>query len=375
MLSRFSSLSLCAATLICAPVAALSEPTDVVIGQHAPDHGLEDFAAMGDPASGRVVKESRSSDAHDEVLMSADLDDLRGRVVLLHALDWEDSEALVQTLPLLRDLLYSNAHRGIAVISIVAAEPGEQAQAMAESHDVSWPVALVHGELSTPYFSPETLGTNYIHLIGRSGQVLWKGGAISGRDELLEALQSELIKHAAPVLDRGLHEELGKAQELYYSGEWMKARKLAEKLVRKHGDDDSEPSKAIAADAKHLLARIAEHEHDLSLRARDAMSRRSAFQFYEVQYAVDAGFARSDLQERVRETAKEAPKGLTGHSFPTTEDWFEFRDEQPVLFPARKSRAGERFAKKLKKYTKSTVNNVPATQLAQRLLDEYAMAN
>ncbi len=47
---------------------------------------------------------------------------------------------------------------------------------------------------------------------------------------------------------------------------------------------------------------------------------------------------------------------------------------RPVLFPARKSSAGDRIAKELTKALRKTNNDIEPTQLARKLLRKYAEA-
>ena len=133
-------------------------------------------------------------------------------------------------------------------------------------------------------------------------------------------------------------------------------------------------SQAIARDANHLAELVYEHERDLRVRAREAIGKRNFVEFLALQEAVERGFKRTDLPKEVKEFRKSAFKGMVGTMFNDAERWMKFQDERPVLFPARKSGKGDRYAKKLKSFVQSSVNDFAEKKLARRMLEDYAAA-
>ncbi len=276
---------------------------------------------------------------------------------------------------LIDDALRSNEDRGIAAIGITAGEPGEEISKKAERLNIRWPVALVTGEgRGTPYYAPDELGPELLLLVGRSGEVVWRGDPLEEEKAFLEALDSALRGYDAPVVGRDLRPELAGAQATYYRGDWEKARSSSRKLKKRYAGKEDRVSQAIARDANHLAELVYEHERDLRVRAREAIGKRNFVEFLALQEAVERGFKRTDLPKEVKEFRKSAFKGMVGTMFNDAERWMKFQDERPVLFPARKSGKGDRYAKKLKSFVQSSVNDFAEKKLARRMLEDYAAA-
>lgn len=369
-------LSLCAILPFLALThAAPPTTTGPAVGHHAPDHRLRGFVGA-DSSNQKVVK--RNQDGRTTRTGSTaptDLSDVHGRVVLLHSSPWKDAERTATVARLINDALRSNEDRGIAAIGITAGEPGEEVSKKAERLDIRWPVALVTGEgRSTPYYAPDELGPEFLFLVGRSGEVVWRGDPLGEEKAFLEALDTALRGHDAPVVGRDLRRELAEAQATYYQGDWEKARSSARKLKKKYTGMEDRDSKAIARDANHLADLVYEHERDLRVRAREAIGKRKFVEFLAIQEAVERGFKRTDLPKEVKEISKVAFKGMVGTMFNDAERWMKFQDARPVLFPARKSGKGDRFAKKLKSFVQSSPHDFAEKKLAKRMLEDYTTA-
>ncbi len=307
-------------------------------------------------------------------LLQAEVSDLHGRVILLHAFDWKDEACTSETIPLLVDLVAACADRKIGVLSIAPATEDLDVKVASEAYGMRWPVAIVEEGSSSPYFNTEIHGTDHFFVIGRSGGLLWHGNPREERDALLATLAAELPRYPAPAIGRPLNESLLESLESYHAADWKKAEALASKLVKKLGKKDDELSKTISVDARHLLDKLDHHKGELLEQARYSMGKRSAAGFLAVQAAVRDGFPKTALARDVAEIAKEAVKGMSANTFDDTERWMELHAQRPVLFPIHKSRAGDRLAKAIPKFLRRTVNDIYCTQQARYLLETYERA-
>lgn len=358
--------------LLFAPAARAS--TDgPALGRHAPDHGLAIFVGSENKER-KVVKRSdgvrQSREGSREPI---DLSGLRGKVVLIHASPWRDRDGTAASVQLVAELLCANEDRDIAAIGISAGEPSEELSKRAEALGIDWPVALVGGEgASTVYYSPESLGEETLFLVGRSGELAWRGDPVAEESALLEAVDAALRAVAAPPIGRELNAELADAQASYYAGDWVEARSLARKLEKKHGGEEDAASTAIVEDAKLLAELVDRHEHDIVVRASEAVGKHRYVEFLTIQEAVDRGFERTDAPKEIKELGKAAVKGMSGTMFDDAQRWMELAEDRPVLFPVRQSSQGDRYAKKLEKFVKASPNDFGEKQWARKMLEEYA---
>jgi hypothetical protein len=90
--------------------------------------------------------------------------------------------------------------------------------------------------------------------------------------------------------------------------------------------------------------------------------------------ACKAGLAKSDVQKDLDRLDKEAHKdGFLEMRLLESQKYLEMLDDRPVMFPARKESAGDRFAAKLESFVRSTPNSTDETRTAKALADRYRL--
>jgi len=343
------------------------------LGQPAPAHGLNDWTGEEPVERRKSVGSSQHFEVNGGRSRAADLPDLAGRVVLLHVFSPEDLEATRRAVPLLRDLVAANADRGVGVLSMIPDEEG--AAELRESLGMGWPMARFAPDDVSPYLAPGLPRSNHLWLFDRAGFLAWQGDPTAEEKALLSELEELLARPAAPPLGRPLAPPLAKAAAAYAEGRWSQARDLADRLRKKHEGGADPAGAVIAEDARHLAAVVAEHEVALMREALEKLERRQLYSFLPLHEALRRGFPRSDAARQVEQALKDFRKGMGGGSLDDAEALQKLLGKRPLLFPARRSRAGDRLQKDLEKFTKRSSNDIEPTQRARYLLERYSEAS
>ena len=321
-------------------------------GQVAPEPGLRSWIRESGPP-GRTLA------------------DLRGRVVVLHSFAWNCSTCLKVGIPLAVDLFEANEDFGLTVLSVTTPAKREETVRVLDEFGVRHPVALENPfNNENPYIDISKNPITYMFVIGRSGDLVWRGDPSRDLDECLDAVSRALQASPGRELDRPLQPDLAEAVAEYFAGDCRKARNRAEKLAGIHSGRRKEESRRIAEDAEHLLERI------------DALGTRL---FEDLKQALDAGDAlgfvraRNELRECLGKEASEdsAPlfeKARADEEFATAvslaEEWLEIERSRPPLFPVRSTKECEKFAKRLARFADRTSES-PYRHTASAWLERY----
>lgn len=337
---------------------------------------LSAFGGDDGPQPGDVAPEPglrgwiRRADASRDTLK-----ELLGEVVVLHTFAWNCSPCLRVGIPLAVDLTDANEERGLRVFSITTPAQREETERVLDEFDVRHPVASENPfRNENPYVDASANPTTYVFVIGRSGEVVWRGDPSRDLDECLEAISEALGSSAGRGLARAPHEDLREATREYFSGSCVKARKAAEKLRDRHAKKKSEESQRIAADAAHLIERIDALAERLSTALETAREHRDAPAMVRARDEILARFAKDELAETAEAISKEAAADPDfGARITAAEAWLALEDARPPLFPARRDKASVKFAKALRAYLEDSEDGFGRAE-AEAWLDRYPSA-
>lgn len=272
------------------------------------------------------------------------LADLHGSVVLLHAFDAGTPDP--EMAALLVDLLLAGADRGLVAISLADLEAGEDARETMRDLHIEHPIGLAEPG-ATPYFAPERTGLPFVHVVGRSGELIWAGNPVRSEKDFLQSLAGALAVWPAEPLGRDLAEPLWEAMALYHGGEWDDARKSAARIAKRAKEPELEE------DARHLVSVIDGFERDLFSVVHANTGMHHQLRLARLYLALERGLPRSRAFDAAEELVKEKRKGMTASGFADALKWAELEADRPVLFPTRSNSAGKRFAKKIKGFVRN----------------------
>ncbi|MEM7260371.1 MAG: hypothetical protein AAF488_00170 [Planctomycetota bacterium] len=165
-------------------------------------------------------------------------------------------------MPQLEQLWVENHDRGLHIFHIESQGASEeQVREFCEERGVTFPQTLRSGSDFSAL--PGGSGLPYAYVIGVDGKVLWQG-----RNGYKNVIHQELQKVRYPGLGRSdVSKPAHKAAVEFVKKKYAKAIALANKLV---DDEDA----AVAADAKHIIARSEQKGESLLARAeRQAKNR------------------------------------------------------------------------------------------------------
>lgn len=286
------------------------------------------------------------------------------KVVLVHVIDWGQPSASSDLIDLVRDVVHANEDRGLQAIGIMADD--EESQTQARQAGLDWPIGLTSLRNSPSlYVTPAK--QSRVFVIGRSGQLVWRGNPSSNRGAFLKALAAALNQLGAERIEGNLGESFGEALSLYYAESLSKALAQAERLKTAAKADEQ-----MRVDAERLI--IAAKESELSwLRAmRSAAKRRRDFDQYvrNIDGLVKA-FAKTSGKEAKAHEKATSRKSNNAQRLKDERKLQELQALRPALFPARKSKAHDRFAKSIDKFLSSKRLTDEAERRALDLTDRY----
>ncbi|MCR9247458.1 MAG: hypothetical protein NXI31_20700 [bacterium] len=361
--------------------AAVSLP--LVVGRPAPELGLDKWHAAKKKPS-RVIGKILDSNGARDLKGLEELDSLlggksartladhHGKVVLVHVIDWGDPESGIDVLRAVRELITANADRGVQAIGIM--EPGERSAQRAVDSNVDWPVAL--GSLrggQCQYVPTDEPAGRIVCLIGRSGELVWRGNPITGRRAFLAAAKSAIERLGAARLTREFADGIEPALVDYYAGRLAKAASVARgkrSAAERAGDGRGR------MDAHYLLDKIRETELTWLRAMREASKRRREFGAFLAHVdAIVTAFPRTSGKAAREQEKQLAKEGKNLQRLKDERQWRALQPKRPVLFPLHKNRPNDRFAKAIDKYLGRTRHADDAVQRARDLRDRYRAAS
>ena len=290
-------------------------------------------------------------------------------VVVVHVIDWADPRSSTDLIELMRSVAKANEDRGMQLLGIMAT--GENAQTRARAASIDWPVAmtLLHESLS-PYIVASQQPRAFV--IGRSGELIWQGSPSSDRRGFLKALDVAFSRLACERVERDLGPELSASLQHYYDGALAKSLSVAERI---RGGASKTVATPLQLDAVHLIGKVRDTEVAWLQAMRKSSGRRREFDQY-VQHvdALVAAFPKTSGKEARAHEKELSKKSNYTLRLKDERAWQKCTSERPALFPARKDKASERFAKRLGKFLQSARNATDAVSRGQALLDRYRAA-
>ena len=344
------------ATGLAAPLlpAVDEESGPPIAGEVAPPHAIERW---GDVDPGANVRPSRSDPLSPE---DKTLAERHGEIVLLYAKGGEREQEATE---LVVDLLLANADRGITAFALVASGDPRPIEDL-RSDRFELPIGVVEAG-GSPYLPGAGEAAPLLTVVGRSGQIVWRGNPREDEKELLAALHPALLAWPGLALEGGLDPALAKAVEAYFAGEWAKARKLAEKVEK------GAKTEAVAQSAAAFRRRIDELESALLEEVRGTRGMFEDLKLLRLHRGLARGFPKSRACEEIETIIEGRSRTLLGGSaFFDAQKWIEMEEKRPVLFPRRKDAAGKKFAGKLGRLVKNT-NDTTLTRTIKGMLTEF----
>ncbi len=355
--------------------AAAETPTwRPAVGQPAPEPGLAvwtDDVASKDGTK-KLEQIVRSGGDFPTSRKAKTLAELADHVVIVHTFAWGDGPSMGRALPLIRDLLAANSDRRLAAIGICDFVELETARGNAKSLFLDHPIAIEKFEAShSPFVDSKIHPPCWAFVVGRGGGLRWQGDPARDEKAFLAAVADALDVPEVAKLERPLHEKLAKALTEYYAGKLSRALSLA---ADEREAAQKSPDKAGLEDAQ-LLEKAA-HEAQLTwLRElENAAAKKDSTAYVALVRACKLGFAKGDVAKDLERLDKEAHKdGFFEMRLIDSQKYFEMFQDRPILFPARKEAAGEKFAKKLESFVRSTSNSTEETRTEKALADRYRL--
>lgn len=298
-----------------------------------------------------------------------DIAKLHGSVIVVHTFDSRDAEMMASGLRLLKEVADATTDRYVKLVALVASDDGESAKHALEHVGLETPLGAIAAERR--YFDPTQHGPRAAFVIGRGGELMWKGDLLADTKGFCAALKTAVERHAAPALDHALAPELDAALADYWAGRFVKARDAAKKLAAKAAKTEGDAAKLVAGDGTYLAGKVDEHERDLAQRCKQAAAAQTVETLVELETVLQLGFDKP-LADAASEALKEiASKTIHFTRAKDARDWRDLERDRPLFFPARNDADGKKFARKIEAFLRATPNSTPPTQRAKWLLDQF----
>jgi len=346
-------LSIVAAVLALpfAPVAMGGHPagpsdSGPLVGQLAPAHGFRSWL-QGEPRT---------------------LEELRGRVVVLHTFAWNCVSCLREGIPLSVDLQKAWPGEDLVVQSITTPAMPEETREVVRRLGMEQAVALVNPfDSGTPYVDLRN-GITYMWVIGRNGTLVWRGDPSRDEEECLEAIRDAIVDRSRRPLEREVPVELATAAGAFADGRAHEARKEAERVRKRYARKKGDEARAIAEGAEWLLGKIDSRRSELVERLREAVRNGDAAEFVGVRSELSDGYGKDD---EARAALDESEAALDEPAFERAVaaelEWRELERERPVLFGVHEDRDAKRFRRRLEAFLEE-FDAGRLAELARRLL-------
>ncbi len=279
-----------------------------------------------------------------------ELAELRGRVVVLHTFAWNCDSCLRKGIPLSVELQKAHAPEELAVLSITTPMERENTLRIMKQYGVTQPVAAANpmGD-ECPYVDMAN-GITYMWVVGRNGQIVWRGDPSTKEAECLEAVRAALADRTDRTLARRLDPALDEAAGHYAAGAYRDAQEAADKLQKERARKKEPASQAIAADAAFLSERVAARLAELTAALEKAAAEHDAEGFAAQRAELALGFQKSDWAAAQKSASAALGDPAFAASVAEADAWRALQAERPALYGVRRDKAAERFTASLKAF-------------------------
>ena len=298
-----------------------------------------------------------------------DIAALHGSVVVVHTFDSRDAEMIASGLRLLKEVVDATADRHVKLVGLVASDDGESAKHALEYVGLPTPLGAIG--IERRYFDPLQHGPRAAFVIGRGGELLWKGDLLADSKGFCAALKTAVERHGAPALDHALAPDLDAVLADYWAGRFAKARDAAKKVGAKSARTEGDEAKLVAGDANYIAGVIDEHERDLAQRCKQAAAAQSIDALVDLEAVLQLGFTKPAADAATDALDEIAKKTIHAGAAKDARDWRELERDRPLFFPARNDADGKKFARKVEAFLRATPNSTPPTQRAKKLLSQF----
>ena len=283
-----------------------------------------------------------------------ELSALRGKVVVLHTFAWNCDSCLRRGIPLSVALQSANGPEELAVISMTTPAMTDETKKVAAEHGMGQPIALANPAGGTSPYVDMGNGFTYMWIIGRNGELVWRGDPSTKEEECLEAVRSALVDRGDRVLDRELHAELASIGGSFARGAYEEARKGAGKVQKKNARKKDEDRQALAADAAYLVERVDARREQLIAALGQAVQNRESLAFVELDTELERGFRKDKSVAAARDFAAKtfSYDPPFKRAVEEAREWIEVRNARPALFGLRNDKQSSRYLKTLRKFLK-----------------------
>lgn len=307
-----------------------------------------------------------------------ELIELRGKVVVVQTWVWFCDACVKHGVPAVVDAHNANSADGLVVISLSGQNQRED---VSDDHwlAVGQQLGMQHalGETSyfgeySPYFNlNKNSSPTYGFIIGKSGLVRWRGDLGTKTDEFFVALREALEAPAGPALPASLDAEFAKALGAWLEGDFDRALAETLKVERRYAKKSSQEALLIAAQAEALAASLQGYASELLAEARRALAASHAEPLARALATLASGFNKGETGKQLKALHKQlaADAALEGQ-VEAWFAWYELSAERPATFPARRDKAGERYAKQLARFVARS-DDGPGAQRAQSWLQAW----
>jgi hypothetical protein len=330
---------------LAAAATARSDGDDLQPGSLAPPHALQSW----------IQGEMR------------ELAELRGRVVVLHTFAWNCDSCLRKGIPLSVELGRANAPEDLQVLSITTPAERENTLKVVKDFGATQPIAAENPMGGTCPYVDMANGITYMWVIGRNGEIVWRGDPSTKEEECLEAVRMALADRSDRALGRDVHPALAEAAGHFAAGAYGDAREAADKLAKEHARGKDAEAQAIAADAAYLTGRVDSRLAELTAALEQAVEARDADAFVAQRTELIRGFPKRDAEAAM----KAADPALDDPAFKSAvaeaEAWLTLKYARPALYGVRHDKSAERYVASLKKFLQENPKT-PHAEEAQRLV-------